>query len=309
MKFIYIITYSLIVLASCKLQKDKIIRADEVSNFEISHYDYFNMIKNPISYKRPIEFKYHLSISDKDSYYDVCYSKNIINCLKTLHKLHNIETDCESKQLCIKIKWNSDEVMIIDNANISNELKLLETNCKYPNDSLTLEGLNELRYLNSNADNLNNELKRDLNLIFDNNSEDYEMNKTVIQYPKEENSEFETQDSIEYKIIERAKNISSFQVIQTNELENKSRQIRILDAMDVFSYSEIPVPNHEEIINKYLDGSLDILNTKMITLNSTERIENVKGELEYLCKIRNTESGVIIKKVKTEIRRLIYHNL
>jgi len=143
-----------------------------------------------------------------------------------------------------------------------------------------------------------------LNLIFDQIGEDYEVNKTVIQYPEEENSEFEIQDSIEYELFERAKNIGSFQVIQTNEIDDKKKQIRMLDAIDVFSFSEIPTPNHKEIIQNFLDGSLDILNTKMITLNSTERTENVKGQLEYLCKIRNTESGVIIKKVKTEIRRL-----
>ena len=294
----------MIVLTACALQKNTITRAAAMSNYEISHYDYFNMIKNPISHKRPIDFKYHLSINDMDSYYEVCYSENIINCLKTLHKLHNLETDCKPQQLCIKIRLNSDEVVILDNGTISKELKLLETNCKYPNDSLTFEGLNELRYLNSNEDNLNYELKKDLNLIFDQIGEDYEVSKTVIKYPEEENSEFEIQDSIEYELFERAKNMGSFQVIQTNEMDDKKKQVRMLDAIDVFSFSEISTPKHEVIIRNFLNGSLDILNTKMITLNSTERTENVKGELEYLCKIRNTESGVIIKKVKTEIRRL-----
>jgi hypothetical protein len=303
MKTTLLVLFATVMLSSCVYQKTKHVSVNTV-NYAISHYDYFNLVKTPIENKKAINYSYSISITENNNEFKACYSKSIIDCLKSLHNLQSKEIACKSEPLCISfIKNENNSLQITDNSEVITEFHYIENNCRFPSDSISIQGINDMKWLGKNNDRLNYELSRDLELIYSNILDTLEVGKTTIKFPYLNDDEIEIQDSIEFDIIQRAKELKSFQVTQTKVNNDNSKQVRMLEAIDVFSFSQIERPNHDELITKYLNMTLDILDQKGITLNSTERFNDYDGKLKHLIKITNTESGTIIKKVKTEMQR------
>ena len=294
---------ALTITYSCTIHKN-VNEKNIPIKYSVERYDYFNLVKDPIENKKPLSYSYNFEIAENSKGFVVKTDCNVFDYLDNIQR-KNISQNFEKTevQFTLIVSPNG-ELKINDKTEIINQLKNNISKLKETPDSLNLILINTFEeYLTSNYQ-LDYDLLKDVKLILINDFEQFQKDKTIINYVENEIEKSIDIDNRDIDLNEIAhQGMRGVYFDQHNSFENYQKYER-LAVTNPIGYSSENEPNLSKHLSALVKKELNVMNLKNGTYRYTSRtMDNNNALIEYSLEL-NQDTNLISKQQTIRIKRL-----